>query len=119
MVAKLLLPYCSDCPPRDAYFVFRGLSETHLDALEHVLERHRLALVLQTDDGVPTLVGAFSEVERRAWSAAIAVGGGSAADVARQVGLAADEVEMVLDGLARRRLMMKLDDQWVAVGMPL
>lgn len=119
VVAKLLLPYCADCPPRDAYFVFRGLSETHLDALEHVLERHRLALVLQTDDGVPTLVGAFSEVERRAWSAAIAVGGGSAADVARQVGLAADEVEMVLDGLARRRLMMKLDDQWVAVGMPL
>jgi len=118
VVAKLLLPYCDDCPPRDAYFVFRGMSETHLDALEHVLERHRLALVLQQEDGVPTIIGAVSVAERKAWEAVIELGSATCDEVARQAGLAADEVEMLLQALARRRLMMKLDDQWVAVGAP-
>jgi hypothetical protein len=118
VVAKLLLPYCDDCPPRDAYFVFRGMSETHLDALEHVLERHRLALVLQQEDGVPTIVGAVSGAERKAWEAVIELGSATCDEVARQIGIATDEVEALLTALSRRRLMMKLDDQWVAVGAP-
>lgn len=119
VVAKLLLPYCDDCPPRDAYFVFRGMSETHLDALEHVLERHRLALVLQGEAGEPTLIGAVSEAERRAWEATLGVGGGTSREIGGAAGLDTDEAEMVLEGLARRRLTIRIDDQWVAVGAPL
>ena len=119
VVAKLLLPYCDDLPPRDAYFVFRGMSETHLDALEHVLERHQLALVLQHDDGVPTIVGAVSPAERKAWQTVIELGGATCDEVARVIGGAVEEAEAMLTILTRRRLMMKLDDQWIAVGAPL
>src|SRR6478752_9564768 len=47
IVAKLLLRYSTAEAPRDAYFVFRGVSESHLDAIETVLERHGLAIVSQ------------------------------------------------------------------------
>ena len=119
VVAKLLLQYCDDCPPRDAYFVFRGMTETHLDALEHVLERHRLALVLQHGDGKPTLVGAVSDVERRAWEAAVDLGSGTRDEIAARMQQPVEEAEVVLGSLARRRLVMELEDQWVAVGAPL
>lgn len=119
VVAKLLLPYCDDLPPRDAYFVFRGMSETHLDALEHVLERHQLALVLQKDDGMPTIVGTVSPAERKVWDTVIEMGSATCDEVARRTGAALADMESLLGVLARRRLMMKLDDQWVAVGAPL
>jgi hypothetical protein len=119
VVAKLLLPYCADLPPRDAYFVFRGMSETHLDALEHVLARHRLALVLLGAEGTPTIVGAVTDVERRAWDALLLLGTASRAEVVRAAAVADEEVDGVLSTLARRRLVMRLDDQWIAVGAPL
>ena len=46
VVAKLLMRYESDDPPADAYFLFRGVSDDHWDAIEAVLERHGLALAL-------------------------------------------------------------------------
>ena len=119
VVAKLLLPYCDDLPPRDAYFVFRGMSETHLDALEHVLERHQLALILQQEDGLPTIVGAVSDVERKAWETVIELGSATCDEVAHRIGATLEAIEPVLNVLTRRRLMMKLEDQWVAVGAPL
>lgn len=119
VVAKLLLPYCADYPPGDAYFVFRGMSETHLDALEHVLARHRLALVLQREAGSPTIVGAVSDLERRAWDAVLMLGTASLDEVAHAVSIAEAEAEGLLSSLRRRRLVIRLDDQWVAVGAPL
>jgi hypothetical protein len=83
-----------------------------------VLERHRLALVLQQEDGVPTIVGAVSVAERKVWEAVIELGSATCDEVARQVGVAAEEGDLLLNALARRRLMMKLEDQWVAVGAP-
>ncbi len=119
VVAKLLLPYCADLPPRDAYFVFRGMSETHLDALEYVLARHQLALVLQQDDGIPVIVGAVSDVERKAWETVVELGSATCDEFADRTGAAVEDAETMLTELTRRRLMMKVDDQWIAVGAPL
>ena len=52
VVAKLLMRYAAADPPREAYFLFRGVTEDHRDAIEAVLERHGLALALEQDDGV-------------------------------------------------------------------
>jgi hypothetical protein len=119
VVAKLLLPYCADLPPRDAYFIFRGMSETHLDALEHVLERHQLALVLQSEDGTPTIVGTVTGAERVAWDAILVLGTASRTEVARAALVNDDEADEILTALSRHRLVMRIDDQWVAVGAPL
>src|SRR4051812_4922242 len=52
VVAKLLLRYvAAERQDREAYFLFRGVTDDHWDAIEAVLERHGLALVLETIDG--------------------------------------------------------------------
>jgi hypothetical protein len=94
--------------PREAYFVFRGVSDVHRDAIETVLERHRLALVAEGDDGVPELVGAVEEPEQRVWQALVRVPRADAEEVARLAGLRAEEAEEVLDRLCRRRLVIRV-----------
>ena len=52
VVAKLLLRYAADDSPTQAYFLLRGVSELHEDAIEAVLERHELVAALEHEDGV-------------------------------------------------------------------
>jgi len=120
IVAKLLIRYApaddETEPPRDAYFVFRGVNEYHLDAIETVLERHGLAIVAERDAGEVDLIGAVGEAERRAWDALCRVGKLGAAGLARELGITPDAAERVLERLRRRRLAMRLEECWVAVG---
>ena len=115
VVAKLLLRYCADRPPHDAYFLFRGLSEDHWDAIEAVLERHGLALAIEQEDGVH-VVGVLSDDERRAWEALDRVGQAVPSELAGLLDRAPDDVERSLAELWKRRLVMKVDDGWIAVG---
>jgi hypothetical protein len=117
VVAKLLLRYGVDDPPREAYFLFRGVTEDHRDAIESVLERHGLALALEIDDGGGVeILGALTDDERRTWNAVYRIGPVSADDVARETGCHSDDALIVLGALCRRRLVMPVDDQFVAVG---
>ena len=115
IVAKLLMRYASDDAPQDAYFLFRGVSDDHWDAIETVLERHGLALVLE-QDGCVRVVGALTDDERRAWEAIYRIGPADAHDVAIASGTDATLAREALDGLCRRRLVMHVDGQYVAVG---
>ncbi|MEP6551345.1 MAG: hypothetical protein ABJB95_09185 [Gemmatimonadales bacterium] len=117
IVAKLLLQYVSiDAPRREVYFVFRGISESHLEAIEAVLERHQLALVTQHADGESRLIGIIGLEERRAWEIISQLGAGASADVADAIGLTTAAAEVMLDTLWRRRLLIRYDNGYVAVG---
>jgi hypothetical protein len=117
IVAKLLLQYVSvDAPRREVYFVFRGISESHMDAIEAVLERHKLALVTQRADGESRLVGIVDFDERRAWEIISQLGAGVGADVADATGLSCEAADRTLDTLWRRRLVIRHDSGYVAVG---
>jgi hypothetical protein len=120
IVAKLLLQYVSiDSPRREVYFLFRGISESHMEAIEAVLERHKLALVTQLGDGQSRLVGIIELEERRAWEIIAQLGAGASADVAdvaEAIGLSAAAAERTLDKLWRRRLLIRHDHGYVAVG---
>jgi hypothetical protein len=118
IVAKLLLRYSTAEAPRDAYFVFRGVSESHLDAIETVLERHGLAIVSQESDGSAMLIGTVDDGERRAWEAMCRLGRAAPEELAREVGLELRQVKEVLELLVRRRLAMRFDEGYVAVGAP-
>ena len=117
IVAKLLLQYVSvDTPRREVYFVFRGISDSHLDAIEAVLERHQLALVSQFADGAPRLIGTVGGNERKTWEAISELGAGGAADVAGASGISSDDAALMLDTLWRRRLVIRYEDGYAAVG---
>ena len=119
IVAKLLLRERVSEGGRDAYFVFRGLSESPLDAIDAVLERHHLAIVAQSPDGDAVLVGAVCDEERRAWQALARLGrAADAPEVARETGLPLERAGALLDALWRRRLLMRLDECYLTPAAP-
>lgn len=117
VVAKLLLRYAAvERDDSEAYFLFRGVTEDHWDAIETVLERHGLALVLEGDGGSARIVGMVDEGERLAWQTVYALGRTSAVELASALDMTREECERLLDALHRRRLLMRLVDGYVAVG---
>jgi hypothetical protein len=117
VVAKLLMRYAADDPPQDAYFLFRGVTEHHSDAIEAVLERHGLALALESE-GEVHVIGTLTDGERSAWAATYRLGRVNAADLAADLGTAPDDAQQYLDALCRLRLVMRVDGQYLAVGSP-
>jgi DNA-binding MarR family transcriptional regulator len=87
-----------------------------MEAIEAVLERHKLALVTQHSDGESRLAGIIDLEERRAWEIIAQLGAGASADVADAIGLSPDDAERMLDKLWRRRLLIRHDHGYVAVG---
>jgi hypothetical protein len=115
VVAKLLMRYSSDDAPRDAYFLFRGVSDDHWVAIEAVLERHGLALAIENAEGV-RVAGMLSDDERSTWEAVYKLGTANADDVAVATGADSVLVRGTLDSLCGRRLVMRANDEYVAVG---
>lgn len=116
IVAKLLLRHGSDTVVRDdGYFVVRGVNEAHLDAIEAVLERHGLAVIADLD-GTARLVGMVDEAEREAWEIVRQLGRAAVDDVAMHLHRGAGEMESLLDRLTKRRLLVRLDSHFVAIG---
>lgn len=117
IVAKLLLRYHTEPAARgEAVFFFSGVSEAHLDAIEAVLERHGLALVADLAGAGAQLVGAVDDRARGAWNVLRRLGRASAREVAPRLGCDVADAEALLDGLARRGLLMRLGTDFVAVG---
>jgi hypothetical protein len=118
VVAKLLLRYVSaERADQEAYFLFRGVNEDHWDAIEAVLERHGLALVLETADGGGAHIGGIvNDRERVAWNKVYELGRTAAADLASALGVPHADCARLLDALHRRRLLMRLEDDYIAVG---
>ena len=115
VVAKLLMRYASHDAPRDAYFLFRGVSDDHWVAIEAALERHGLALAVENADGVK-VAGVVSDEERSMWEVVYRLGSANADDVAIATGADSTHVRDALDALCVRRLVMRANDEYVAVG---
>ena len=115
IVAKLLLRESPDGMP-EGYFVFRGILEHHLDAIEHVLERHRLAMVAEEPGSEPRLVGIVAESESACWAALRRRGPATAAELAEETRQSLEATQAILDGLCRRKLAMRVEDAYLAVG---
>ncbi len=129
IVAKLMLRYvrpaalvpdagAAAVAAGDGYFVFRGIGDHHLDAVEAVLERHGLAIVAVVD-GELRLVGELSDDERRAWTLLHAVAPADAARLAAAAGCDVAAADAALAALAQRRLAMPAPvGGWLPVTLP-
>ena len=104
VVAKLLLRVVED---EDHYVLLSGVSELHLEAIDHVLERHGLSVaafpegkdsarVLGTTS--PDLAVAFQTVQK--------IGAGDARRLAEAVGWTVERAADALQSLALRRLIL-------------
>jgi hypothetical protein len=113
IVAQLLLRFGAGLPADAAasdapsYFMFRGLAEAHLEALEPVLERHGLALVAEAADGSMQLVGIVDQYEQTAWQLVVESGGGDVDSIAAFAAVQSPDLHAQLVALARRRLVIQ------------
>jgi hypothetical protein len=112
VIAKLLLSYGQD---HEAYFVFRGMTDDHWDAIETVLERHGLALVVERDSGME-LVGVLEDRELRAFQAIKRRGRAECWEVAGDLGEPEPALRHALDRMWHRRLIMRSGDSYMPVG---
>ncbi len=118
VVAKLLVLLQNDDLTRGGYVVFRGIGEEHLELVESVLKHHGLALVCLCEEDQPHLIGRVSEAERRAWEMVCARGRAVPSELADEFGFGEDFVAEVLDELARRRLVRRGPDGFMALSAP-
>ncbi len=108
IVATLVRRACGDTPGYDGCFLFDGISDAHLDAIEHVLERDQLALVVRiTGLGVHRLIGVVAQREREVWEMIVRERVADAAQVAAQLDLQEEDAMRVLTVLEHRRLLMR------------
>jgi hypothetical protein len=108
IVATLVRRSCSASPDYDGCFLFDGVSEDHLDAIEQVLERDRLALVVRTiSPGAHRLVGVVDPVERQIWETIVRERLSEVAAVAEALSLATRVVEDAIAALVHRRLLLR------------
>lgn len=119
VVAKLLLHSISDAGAPVGFFLFRGVREEHLEAIEAVLERHGLVLLVQTGDGAVHVVGELGGRERAAWEALDRVGRHSAQALSAVLGATVEETLSALDALCARRLAIRLEDGYLAISSAL
>lgn len=115
VVAKLLAQYCDDLPPREAYFIFRGVNDAHWDAIEIVLEQRGLALLVEDETGVD-IRGALSDLERQVWEVVRRRGHAVPSEVADDIGTDNRVAEGLLQALHRRRLVMPVAGGYSVVG---
>ncbi len=103
IVAKLLLNAADDRP---RYLVLVNVSDTHREAIDHVLETHRLTVIAVPDDGAPPgilgwrtpdLLAAFDAVQR--------LGAGDSGRLADALGWTIERAADALQSLALRRLV--------------
>jgi len=112
VIAKLLMGHGRD---HEDYFVFRGVTDDHWDAIETVLERHGLALVVESDSGME-LGGVLEERERRAFQAIKRRGRAQSWELAGDLGEPEPAVRHALDRMWHRRLIMRQGDAYMPVG---
>ena len=112
VVAKLLMEHGRN---REAYFVFRGMTDDHWDAIESVLERHGLALIVERD-GDLELVGVLEERERRAFHAIKRRGRAEVWELATELGESEADMQSALESMWRRRLILRLGSAYGPVG---
>ena len=105
VVAKLILRYQPPGEATRAFFILRGVRDPHLEPIQVVLERHRLAAVAETVRGRCRLVGVPSEGEARVWRSLEERGALSPGDLPAHL---PDEVDRAtLEALVRRGLVFR------------
>lgn len=101
IVARLLLAHGSA-----RFFILRGLTPDHVDAIDAVLERHGLAVVATDRTGRVQLLGPVSDAVRRTFTFLVERGAAAEDEVVEHLADSLDEVRSALAELRERRLVV-------------
>jgi hypothetical protein len=115
IVGKLLDSYQGATVRRQTYFLIRGAHRAHLEAIETVLERYDVAVIVQDDQGGMSLIGQLDDGARRVWQLVQQRGAVVLQQVEQELGTTVDQCIRAIDELSLRRLVVRRDDGFVAL----
>lgn len=115
VVGKLLAAHRRAEGGSRTYFLIRGVHDGHLEAIEAVLERYDLAVIVEDDTGRVRLVGTLDDSARRAWHIVNRHGRCMPEEIEEELGASSGAASRMLDDLWARRLVMRLDDGYVSL----
>lgn len=115
VVGKLLDGVRRQVIVTDAYVLVRGVRDDHLEAIEAVMQRYDMAVIVEGEDGAWRAVGPLDEGMRRVLDAVHRCGRIVPSELVKEVEQPASTVEASLDGLLARRLVMRDDDAYVSL----
>jgi len=115
VVGKLLDGVRRQVIVTDAYVLVRGVRDDHLEAIEAVMQRYDLAVIVEAEDGAWHVVGSLSEKMRRALDAVHQCGRALPADLAARLEEPASAVTESLDELCARRLVMRDEGAYISL----
>jgi hypothetical protein len=110
IVGKLLLQYGAA-----RLFLLYGVTAAHCDAIEQVLERHRLAVVARDRDGKIQVLGPLAEPARRAFGILSDRGPAAPEEVATELAVGPEVARRALEELRTLRLVLQASDRYTAV----
>ena len=115
VVGKLLDGVHRQVIVTDAYVLVRGARDDHLEAIDAVMQRYDLAVIVEGEDGAWHVVGPLDARMRRVLDAVHQCGRAVPAELAAAVEEPASDVVASLDGLLARRLVMRDEDAYVSL----
>lgn len=115
VVGKLLDGVRRQVIVTDAYVLVRGVRDDHIDAIEQVMQRYDMAVIVEGEDGAWQVVGPLDASMRTVLDEVHRCGRVVPSDLAMQVEQPASTVAASLDGLLARRLVMRDDDAYVSL----
>jgi hypothetical protein len=116
VVAKLLLRVADE---EEHYVVLSGITESHLDAIDHVLERHGLSVAALTEgDAAPRVLGVTSPDAQAAFQTIQRLGAGDAKRLADALGWTVERAADALQCLALRRLIQAAGGTYRPLTLP-
>ena len=115
VVGKLLDGVRRQVIVTDAYVLVRGVRDDHLEAIEAVMQRYDMAVIVEGEGGAWHVVGPLDDSMRRVLDAVHRCGRLVPSEIASQVEQPASTVSQSLDGLLERRLVMRDDDAYVSL----
>ena len=108
VVAKLVLRAVDhESANSECFFLFRGVSQHHLDPMDSALRRRGLAAAAQDPEGAPFLIGEVEPAASRLWQAVCQAGHACLDDLAPQVGMEPQDCGRILDRMCSRRLLRR------------
>jgi hypothetical protein len=116
VVAQLLLRVAGD---EEHYVVLSGITDSHLDAIEHVLERHGLSVAALTEgEVIPRLLGVTTPDVIQAFQAIQRLGAGDAKRLADALAWTVERAADALQSLALRRLIQAAGGTYRPLPLP-
>ncbi len=113
IVGKLLVQY-----GHGRNFLLYGVTTSHCEAIEQVLEQHRMAVVARDRDGHVQLLGPVRETARQVFGVLSKAGPAAPGEIAEHLAVSMDAAHEALDELLAQHLVQQSDNQYVALTVP-